>query len=98
MGFLPRKVADGRGPCIALLTTDNHRATPQQAQQLCAWTHAVVSRLAPKTVEPDGAAAPVLIFTDSAYEEDVATWGIVLIDMISDTRTTLGDEIPKFFG
>ena len=81
---------------FALLTTDNHRATPQQVQQLCAWMHAVVGQLAPKTVEPDGETAPVLICTNAAYENDVATWGMVVIDMFSDTRTALGGEIPKF--
>ena len=58
----------------------------------------MVGQLTPKTVEPDGETAPVLIFTDAAYEDDVATWGIVVIDMISDTRTALDGEIPKFCG
>ena len=56
----------------------------------------MVGQLAPKTVEPDGETAPVLILTDAAYEAGVATWGIVLIDMISATCTALGGEIPKF--
>ena len=55
----------------------------------------MVGQLAPRTVEPDGETAPVLIFTDAAYEENVATWGIVVIDMISNTRTALGGEIPR---
>lgn len=96
MGFFLGKSLMVAARASALLTTDNHRATPQQVQQLCAWTHAVVGQLAPKTVKLDGETTLVLIFTDAAYEDDIATWGIVVIDTISDTRTALDGEIPKF--
>lgn len=96
MGCFLRKSLMVAARAFDLLTTDNHRATPQQVQQLCTWTHTVVGQLAPKTVEPDGETTPVLIFTDAAYGDDVASCGIAVIDMISATRIALGGEIPKF--
>ena len=95
MGFFLGKPLMVAARAFALLTTDKHRATPQQIRQLCAWTHALVGQLAPKTVEPDGDTSPVLIFTDAAYEDGRATWGIVVIDAVTGTRTALGGEIPK---
>ena len=36
----------------------------------------------------------MLFFTDAAYENGVATWGIVVIDPATEVRTALGGEIP----
>ena len=80
---------------LFLLTPDNRRATPLQIQQVCAWTHALVGQLAPRTMEPDGETSPALIFTDAAYENGLATCGIVVIDSTPGTRTAMGGNIPK---
>ena len=79
---------------FAHLTTEGHKASPEQIEQLCAWTHAMVGTLKPKRLDPEGVAKPVLVFTDAAYENGVATWGIVVIDPATEVRTALGGEIP----
>ena len=79
---------------FAHLTTDKHRASQPQVQQLCAWTHALIGELAPKTVKPGGDLVPVLVFTDAAFENDRATWGIVVLDPVTQTRTAIGGDIP----
>ena len=48
MGFFLGKTLIVAARAFALLTTDNHRATPLQIQQRCAWTHSLVGQLAPK--------------------------------------------------
>ena len=74
---------------FAHLTTEGHKASPEQIEQLCAWTHAMVGTLKPKRLDPEGVAKPVLFFTDAAYENGVATWGIVVIDPATEVRTAL---------
>ena len=80
---------------FAHLTTEGHRASPEQIKQLCAWTHAMVGSLKPKTLDPKGITTPVLVFTDAAYEHDEATWGIVVIDPVTGLRTAIGGSIPN---
>ena len=46
-------------------------------------------------MEPDGETSPVLIFTDAAYENGLATCGTVVIDSTTGTRTAMGGNIPK---
>ena len=80
---------------FAHLTTEGHKASPEQIKQLCAWTHAMVGALKPKTLDPEGIVEPVLVFTDAAYENGVATWGIVVLDQVTNLRTALGGNIPS---
>ena len=44
---------------------------------------------------PDGEISPFLIFTDAAYENRLATRGIVVIDSTTGTRTAMRGNIPK---
>ena len=60
---------------FAHLTTDGQKATGAQIKELCAWSHAMVGTLLPKTVDPGGETTPVLVFTDAAYEDGIATVG-----------------------
>ena len=39
---------------FAHLTTEGHKASPEQIEQLCAWTHAMVGTLKPKRLDPEG--------------------------------------------
>ena len=93
MVFSLRKSLRTSAQAFAHLITDRHTASRQQVQQLCAWTHALVGELVPKVVEPGGERTPILVFTDAAYENDLATWGIVLIDPVTETRTAVSGEI-----
>jgi hypothetical protein len=81
---------------FAHLTTEGQKATGEQIKELCAWSHAMVGTLLPKTVDPGGETTPVLVFTDAAYENGIATWGIVLVDPVTQFRTALGGDIPTF--
>ena len=79
---------------FAHLTTERHSASQAQIRELCAWTHALVGNLKPKTIDPKGITTPLLIFTDAAYEDGVATWGVVIIDPHEGLRTAVGGTIP----
>ena len=81
---------------FAHVTTDGQKATGEQIRELCAWTHAMVGTLSPKKVDPGGEATPVLVFTDAAYEDGIATWGIVIVDPVSQFRTALGGNAHGF--
>ena len=79
---------------FAALSTESCKPRKGQVASLCKWARDVLSVLSPREVNPGGRVEPVLVFTDAAYEEDVATWGIVLLDPISGVRTALGGRIP----
>ena len=79
---------------FAALSTESCKPQPGQVTDLCKWARGVLKVLAPKELNPGGRTEPVLIFTDAAYEADVATWGIVLIDPVTGTRTALGGKVP----
>ena len=79
---------------FAALSTESCKPQLGQVRDLCKWARDVLKVLAPKELNPGGRTEPVLIFTDAAYEADVATWGIVLIDPVTGTRTALGGKVP----
>lgn len=49
----------------------------------------------PKHILPGDETDSVVVFTDAAYENDVATWGIVVLDAASGLRTSVGGIVPK---
>ena len=79
---------------FAALSTESCKPHKRQVASLCDWARSVLSVLSPREVRPGGRLEPVLVFTDAAYEDDVATWGIVLLDPVSGVRTALGGKIP----
>ena len=79
---------------FAHLTTERHIATSEQVKQLSTWTHALLGESKPKAVKPGGERTPILVFTDAACEDDVASWEMVRVDSISTTRTAAGGRIP----
>ena len=38
---------------------------------------------------------PVIVFTDAAYEDGKATWGIVAVDLHTGAREVIGGLIPS---
>ena len=81
---------------FAALTMDSCKPAPGQITDLCTWARGVLQFLAPKVIDPSGDPRPVVLFTDAAYEDDVATWGMVLLDPVTDTRTAVGGRVPDF--
>ncbi|CAK9099135.1 unnamed protein product [Durusdinium trenchii] len=81
---------------FAALTMDNCKPAPGQITDLCTWARGVLQFLAPKVIDPSGDPRPVVLFTDAVYEDDVATWGMVLLDPVTDTRTAVGGRVPDF--
>lgn len=49
--------------------------------------------LEPRVLNASGLSASILIFTDAAYENGVATWGCVLIDPSTGVREVSGGTI-----
>ena len=54
-----------------------------------------MDKLEPRILNCSGLAASVLIFTDAAYEDGLATWGCVVIDPLTDTSEVSGGAIPE---
>lgn len=80
---------------FAHLTTEGHSASQDQIRQLCALTNAMVRTLKPKILDTKGIATPVLVFTDAAHEDGIATWGIVVIYPVTGLRIAIGGIIPN---
>ena len=95
MGFVLGHTMKVVSRAFAALSTDACKPKPGQVRDLCKWARDVLSFLSPKPVEPGGRSEPVLVFTDAAYENDVATWGIVLVDQVTGIKTALGGRIPE---
>lgn len=79
---------------FAALTMDAVKTRPGQVRELCEWTRDLLGALRAKAFDSEGNPSPVLVFTDAAYENDVATWGIVVIDQVTGLKTALGGEVP----
>lgn len=79
---------------FASLTTGKNEVSASELGDLCAWTAKLIAGLQGRQIDPRGRPEPVLVFTDAAYEADVATWGIVILDPVSKLRTALGGRIP----
>ena len=72
MGFVLGHTTRVVARAFAALSTDRCRPKPGQLQDLCKWAPDVLSFLSPKLLEPGGRLEPVLVFTDAAYENDIA--------------------------
>ena len=52
-------------------------------EALFSWTESLMDALEPRILCSSGLTTPILIFTDAAYEDGVATWGCVFVDPAS---------------
>ena len=66
----------------------------EEIVQLCQWAEGIISQLRPRVLTRGGITSSVLVFTDAAYENGVATWGIVLLDDLSGTSNVLAGVFP----
>lgn len=66
------KVAMRAFAAISVKPTD---VMPSELAKLCSWTSDVIARLEPRTIPRAVELSPVLVFTDAAFEDQVASWG-----------------------
>ncbi|CAE6911825.1 gpt [Symbiodinium sp. CCMP2592] len=83
--------------CRALsnLVYSNRAWTRDEVKQLGAYLKCCLEALTPKTMCLKGGARPLVIFTDAAYEQGVASWGLVVLDPDSGRREVAGGRIPS---
>lgn len=67
---------------------------PSDVRDLCRFTSQLLNKLARRVVDCSGCKVPVLIFTDAAFEEGKATWGMVALDSHSGVREVAGGDVP----
>ena len=81
---------------FANLTTDGQKATGEQIKELCAWSHAMVGTLSPKTVEPRRWNDSSLGFHRCSLWGWDCNLGDSIVDPVTQVRTALGGNIPTF--
>lgn len=79
---------------FALAGTRPATVTPGELRQLCDWTATILVGLRPRVFQKQVNIQPALIFSDAAFEDGVATWGIVLVDHFSGKHAVFGGVIP----
>ena len=57
-----------------------NRPSASLRAELCDLIHVLVRDVRPKKVNVDDIETPVIIYTDGAFENDVGTWGALVID------------------
>ena len=62
---------------------------------LCNWTLNVLAKLQPKRLRTVGTLKPILVFTDASFEQNVARWGIVIIDSITCGGKVFEGQVPE---
>ena len=63
-------------------------------EALFSWTESLMDALEPRILSSSGLEASILVFTDAAYDNGVATWGCVLVDPSSGISEVSGGSIP----
>ena len=95
MGFFLGHTLKVAARAFAFLSTEDRRFQSEDLVDLCSWTIDLMKTILPKHVEPGTSPESILLFTDAAYENGRATWGIVLLDGLNGTRMGLGGDIPQ---
>ena len=79
---------------FAAISVKPTNVMPSELAKLCSWTSDVIARLEPRTIPRAVELSPVLVFTDAAFEDQVASWGGVVVDKISGVRQVAGGIVP----
>ena len=61
----------------------SNRPSASLKAELCDLMHVLVRDVQPKKVTVDDIETPVIIYTDSPFENDVGIWGALVIDPIT---------------
>eukprot|EP00435_Cladocopium_sp_Y103_P062657 s123_g24.t1 len=64
--------------------------------ELCEHALAVLQSLQPRTVAASAEVAPILIYTDGAFDGDLADWGALLLDPLTGMRLCYAGKVPCF--
>lgn len=62
--------------------------------EFCSFTLKLLENLRPRTISVASVETPIVVYTDGAYEDGVATWGALVIDPVTGTRHVLGGTVP----
>ena len=95
MGFFLGHSLKIAARAFAFLSTGTSKCRKDDLVALCKWTIDVMATVQPKHILPGDETDSVVVFTDAAYENDVAPWGIVVLDAASGLRTSVGGIVPK---
>ena len=63
---------------------------------LCDHTAIILQSLAPREVEVANVPHPVVIYTDGASDSTGATWGAIVLDVVTRTRLCFAGVVPDF--
>ncbi|CAK9111846.1 unnamed protein product, partial [Durusdinium trenchii] len=96
MGFCMGHTLKIAARAFASLSAGDQNVSPKALNNLCDWTLDLLKLLNPREWTAGMTGDPVVIFTDAAYEDGVATYGIVFLDAPAGYRTALGGRIPDF--
>eukprot|EP00435_Cladocopium_sp_Y103_P015310 s993_g3.t1 len=65
-------------------------------RDLCEHTSIILETLAPREISLTQRSEPVLIYTDGAFDSPDATWGAIVIDVVTGTRWCFGGAVPEY--
>eukprot|EP00435_Cladocopium_sp_Y103_P018632 s3736_g4.t1 len=70
--------------------------TPKGLSDLCEHTMKVLDAMRPRQVSANDTQVPVIIYTDGAYDGDLADWGAILLDPLTGARLCYSGRVPSF--
>eukprot|EP00435_Cladocopium_sp_Y103_P032079 s2147_g8.t1 len=69
---------------------------PGVLRELCEHALSVLQSIQPRTVAASAEVAPILIYTDGAFDGDLADWGAILLDPVTGMRLCFAGKVPCF--
>lgn len=69
---------------------------PAAFADLCEHSLMVLKSLRPRRVATADETLPLIIYTDGAFGEDLADWGAILFDPVTQTRLCYAGKVPSF--
>ena len=84
--------------CRVFANLSKHHASVDfnRVDLLLRWTESLLDNIEPRILDCRGETTPLLIFTDAAFEDGVATWGCVVIDPSTGAAEVSGGSVPDF--
>ena len=73
----------------------SNRPSASLKAELCDLMHVLVRDVQPKKVTVDDIETPVIIYTDSPFENDVGTWGALVIDPHNRLCDVFAGTVPS---
>ena len=85
-------------PATHLLNQWSANMVPEkrQREELCELISVLVDSAEPRIVSKSTPSKPILIYTDGAFENGVATWGALVIDVETGCKWIFSGKVPDF--